>query len=359
MVRVEGAGRSTAVSNEQTAVKTAVKQPEKQPLIAENSQSKLNETNFSANLTAFKLSRTPPPGQGTTSSGNGTQTTYRVGDPTRPPIFHDNGFLQNPSNRRDPNPIPTIEPTQDDREYYNDQRSNAGWAQRLLSLGFDENSELPSWLPEGIRNKFEQNKHFLDSPDGIDAYRHFLEGNGADRTFDYERFVRDDAAGQVVLNNATADLQRGVEDIYNQMIANDPSLANKPVTFRVTGGVITVGNGTVADGSSFPYPATDNWQKAIGGHSIWSSGTVTVTPPQTAGGKPQFSMRMTLHAEDRYNFNPNQRDIETNAPDALRGRLEQVGLARQYMNYATLQRDVTWSQGNISTPGGTVSRPPR
>lgn len=355
MLRIDGgANNTTAVSTRQTPVRNDLKSPQNQPFEAEKTNTRLMESNFTASVLAVRLARTPMPGQGTKSSGNGTETNYRVDNPSRPPIFHDNGFLQNPSDKRDPKPVATTEPTQADRDYYDDQKSNVGWARRLLSLGFDENSELPGWLPEGIRSKFEQNKKFLDSPDGIDAYKHFLEGGGSDRTFDYEKFVKDDPSGQTVVNNATTDLQKGVEDLYNQIIAKDPSLAGKTLNFKVTGGAITVGGAT-----KFPYPATDNWQKAIGGHSIWTSGTVTVTPPQTAGGKPQFSMRMTLHAEDRYNFNPNQKDIETKAPDALRGRLEQVGLAKQYMNYATLQRDVTWTQGSITAPGGTVSKPAR
>ncbi len=68
---------------------------------------------------------------------------------------------------------------------------------------------------------------------GIEAYRHFLEGNGADRSFSYDEFVSEDPSGQTVLNNAIADTQRGAEDLYNQMIARDPSLAGKPITFDI------------------------------------------------------------------------------------------------------------------------------
>lgn len=318
------------------------------------SSTKAAEVNFAGQVTAAKVQGRSPIGTGISSSGSNTETTYRVGDPARPNIRHDNGFLQNPNDRTDPVPRPTIPPTQADRDYYNEQKSNVAWAQRLIGLGFDANSELPGWLPDGIEQAFNNNKHFLDSPDGIDAYRHFLEGNGRDRQFSYADYINDDASGRTTLNNATRDLQRGVEDIYDQIISDDPQLADRPFTFKVTGGQITAGAS-----ADFPYPATDNWQKAIGGHSIWSSGTVTVTPPTTPGGKPQFSMRMTLHAEDRYNFNPGQADIETGAPDSLRGRLEMTGLGHQYMNYAEYRQDVSWSQGNITRAGGTTTRPVR
>lgn len=266
------------------------------------------------------------------SSGSGTETTYRVGEPTRPPIHHDNGFLQNPNDRDDPTPMATVSPSQADIDYYNDQLNQVKWAQRI------DNFNIP------FRDEDDEARR-LD--DGIAAYRHFLEGNGEDRTFSYDKFVDEDPSGQTVLSNATTDLQRGVEDIYNQMIADDPSLRNQTITFDVTGGVITVGAS-----ERFPYPATEDWQKAIGGHPIWTSATVTVTPPSTPGSDPTFSMDMTLHAEDRYNFNPGQSDIATGVPDATRGKLEQTGLAHQYTQYATLEREVTWTQGDIS---GTTS----
>ena len=117
----------------------------------------------------------------------------------------------------------------------------------------------------------------------------------------------------------------------------------------MTGSQIGVGGS-----GSFPYPATENWQKAIGAHVIWNSADVTVTPPAKVGDPPQFSLRMTLHAEDRYNFNPGAADIATGQPDSDNGRFEVSGLAKQYINYATLQRDVKWNGGNIA--GSTKSQ---
>lgn len=289
---------------------------------------------FRGAMMAAKLKRGGAPApvkppSGLQSGGGNTETAYRIGNPARPPIRHDNGFLQNPNNPNDPTPIAAVKPSPADIDYYNDQLSQVKWAQRI----------------DGVRIPFtdkDNTARRLD--DGIAAYSHFLEGGGADRTFSYDKFIDEDPSGQTVLRNATTDLQRGVEDLYNQAIAADPSLKDKPLTFDVTGGAITVGAG-----DKFPYPATEDWQKAIGGHPIWTSGTVTVTPPATTGGKPQFSMDMTLHAEDRYNFNPGQADIATGVPDATRGKLEQTGLAHQYTQYGTSERHVTWSAGDIAT----------
>ncbi|HEX8368087.1 MAG TPA: hypothetical protein VF604_06065 [Pyrinomonadaceae bacterium] len=319
-----------------------VNQPARDTGASENApvafRTRAYEQDFAARYTLAKLNfrRTPdkpapppaPPTPNLKSSGSGTETTYRIGNPTRPNIQHDNGFLQNPNNPNDPKPISTVAPSQADIDYYNDQLNQVTWAQRI------DNFNIPFRDEDDTARRLE---------DGIEAYRHFLEGKGADRNFSYDEFVSEDASGQTVLNNAIRDTQRGAEDLYNQMIARDPSLAGKPITFNVTSGAITVGGS-----DAYPYPATENWQKAIGGHPIWNSATVTVNPPTEAGGRPQFSMNYTLHAEDRYNFNPGQADIATGVPDATRGKLEQTGLAHQYTQYATLDRSVSWTQGNIS-----------
>ena len=273
-------------------------------------------------VTASQAQQLPP--VTTKGSDIATVADYTTGPPRRPPIHHDNGFLQNPNDPKDPNPIPTIPPTDADRQALKDWRNKLEWAERA------------QWLPIGPHTDIE---------DGLAAYRHFLDGKGQDRTFSYDKFVRDDDAGKTTLENATRDVQLGAEEIYRQMVAQDPSLKDRPVTFLMTGSQIAVGNS-----DKFPYPKTENWQKAIGGHQIWMSATVTVKP----GDPPSFSMRMTLHAEDRYNFNPGAEDIATGTPDAANGRFERTGLAHQYMNYATLERDVTWTGGK---PEAGTSKP--
>jgi hypothetical protein len=176
-----------------------------------------------------------------------------------------------------------------------------------------------------------------DLPDALAAYRHFLYGHGTDRTFSYERYVANDPSGRVTLSNAILDAQRGAESLF---AAHFAGLAT--VSFQMTSSAIPVGAS-----ASFPYPQTQNWQKAIGAHMIWLSADVTVAsgvPPAI----PRFRMTLTLHAEDRYNFNPGAKDIATGIPDSDNGVFEITGLAKQYMNYSTLQRQVEWS--GISTP---------
>jgi len=263
-----------------------------------------------------------------------TDADYRVGAPQRPDIWHDNGFLQNPKDSRDPKPLSTIEPTDADKAYYQEQvrLSNGGMIATAI--------RADKWAKWAIPDQYEK---FLDSPDGIKAYRHFLVGQGSDRTFSFDKYVNDDASGKMTLRNVTIDLQKGVQDLYAKMLQTDPSLVGQSISFQVTGDKISVGSS-----AQYPYPATDNWQKAIGGFSVWSSADVTVTPSKTPGGEPSFLMNMTLHAEDRYNFNPKQHDIETGTPDSLRGRLAQTGLAKQYMHYGTLSQEVTWTGGEVA-----------
>jgi hypothetical protein len=301
--------------------------PEEQP-VDDSTFTNGGESTLPANVQrSFLLARNEP--QFTTSGAN-TEATYQTGDPKRPNIRHDNGFLQNPNNPSDPNPISPRSPSWDDRLAYAKQLAKADAALAAVELG------VPKWATPDQFDKY------LDLPDGIRAYHHFLTGNGADSSFSYDKFVRDDPAGKTILNNAIGDTQRGAEDIYRQMVANDPSLANKTVTFKMTGSQIGVGGSN----SAYPYPQTENWQKAIGAHSIWNSATVTVRPASEPGGKPTFEMKFTLHGEDRYNFNPGATDIATGQPDSDNGRFEATGLAHQYMNYGSLTRDVTWTGGS-------------
>lgn len=109
----------------------------------------------------------------------------------------------------------------------------------------------------------------------------------------------------------------------------------------------------------YPYPATENWQKAIGAHFIWIDGeaTVNVNP---AGKIRSFAIEMTLRMEDMYNFNPGAKDIATGTPDADNGRFEVTGLGREYLNTAVLMRSLSLNlplgfTGDLRTAAGGVS----
>lgn len=107
--------------------------------------------------------------------------SYTIGPPIRPAIHHDNGFLDRFSARA---------PTFADRAKF------AEWTTLL------EAAEAGQGVPLLPHN---------DLPDALAAYRHFLFGEGADRTFSYERYVSTDASGKTTLDNALLDFRRGAE----------------------------------------------------------------------------------------------------------------------------------------------------
>ena len=97
-------------------------------------------------------------------------------------------------------------------------------------------------------------------------------------------------------------------------------------------------------------PATEEWQKVLGSYDMWSSADVFVA------GK-MITMRVTVRAHDRYNFNNGSVDIVTGEPDAANGRFAQLGWASGFNTSGSLSRDVTWplgseSQADVSEPLG-------
>ena len=243
--------------------------------------------------------------------------TYTVGPPVRPPITHDNGFLDRFA-RRSPN--------------------SSDWVRLSRWIATLEAAEAAQGVPFVPHN---------DISDALGAYRHFLFGNGRSRTFSYERFVANDRSGAKTLENAIIEAEQGAQQIYWTQYPGQAT-----ARFSMTGTALSCGGGP--NGSLFPYPATENWQKAIGAHYIWLSAEVTVTNPS---GLPNYTMVMTLHAEDRYNFNPGASDIATGIPDSDNGMFEVTGLAQQYDHFSTLARTASWTRAG--TPSSVSEGPGR
>ncbi len=251
-------------------------------------------------------------------SARGPRAAYRFGEAEAPAMPHDNGHLQNPKDAHDDQPMDTVEATPSD------------YLQLAKWHTFLQGSEL-------IRG---------DMTDANAAYRHFLEGDGADRTVPFERYLREDASGVRTLDSATKDTQRGAQEQYAKLLAKDPALADETVTFEMTGTAISAG-----DTAAYPYPDTENWQKTIGGFSLWTSADVTVTPTENG---PKYELQMTLHAEDRYNFDPSKKDVASGIKDEENGRFEQTGLAQQYTNRGEASRRIEWT-GDADTAVATSS----
>lgn len=224
-----------------------------------------------------------------------TSGKYSIGPAARPKIIHDNGFLDQ---------FTPEEPDMSDRAQL------AYWRTKLEGA-------------EALRP---------DLVDATAAYRHFLYGLGHDRTLNYERFIENDTSGAILIKNLTSDFQNNITII-----------GKNRDSFLVTSQPFSVGNTNL-----YPYPATENWQKAIGAHIIWVSGSVKIETD--ANGIDAYDAEITIHMEDRYNFNPGAADIATGIPDSANGRFEITGLAKQYMNYGTITRQLKWKHKDGSKP---------
>lgn len=63
-----------------------------------------------------------------------------------------------------------------------------------------------------------------------------------------------------------------------------------------------------------------------------------------------FYAVMTINAEDRYNFNCNQKDMDNGIDDGSNGRLEITGLGKQFMQFGKVTRSLTWIKGKTAIP---------
>ena len=166
--------------------------------------------------------------------------------------------------------------------------------------------------------------------DATAAYRHFLDGNGEDRTISYIDYLKDDPAGRRSLQSIIQDFTEQVEVI-----------GKNRENFRVTSEVYAIGS----DSHSFPYPETENWQKTLGGHVVWVSADVKIRYRPSID-EDWYEAQVTIHMEDMYNFNPGQSDMETGIPDSENGRFEITGLGHQYMHYGTYSFPLEWKEGS-------------
>jgi RHS repeat-associated protein len=169
-----------------------------------------------------------------------------------------------------------------------------------------------------------------DLVDAVAAYRHYLDGTGTDMEVDYSKAYRDDKNVRAGVNNEIAAAQADAERLT----------ATGGPRFTMTGDVERLGN-----------PATENWQKTIGQHYIWGHADVTVCADK-------FTMTITIHEKDRYNFNRGAHDIATGLPDDANGRFAVLGWAKSFITNGKVVKKVTWKKGEIGSTT-KVEEPPR
>ena len=187
--------------------------------------------------------------------------------------------------------------------------------------------------------------------DATAAYKHFLvDNNGAPLTIRYEGFLTEDANGQTVLKSAVDDTRAGILDLFDAKFPKPPA-TTKTDKLQATSEAVSVGR--ALPDFRYPYPASENWQKAIGGHALWISAAATIASDQVARLR-KVEIIMTLHAEDMYNFNPNGVDIATATSDLENGRFEIVGLGTEFLQTATVNRTITFTIPLAKQPDNRV-----
>jgi hypothetical protein len=215
--------------------------------------------------------------------------TYQEGPATRPDIQWDNGF------KYDPKASPTA----------------GDWASWYKYGSLLYGSEALSHLPDGTR-----------------AYEHYRDGTGTDLAVDYEKAFRDDTSIHDGVQAEILSAQAEAERLRGELGKD---------CFSMTGSAVLVNS------------ATENWQKALGGHDIWGAGSVTFDPSTST-----YTMKLTLTMEDFYNFNKGQADIATGLPDTENGRFEVFGWAKSFYSRGKIERTITWQEGNIgAAPPGS------
>jgi hypothetical protein len=182
-----------------------------------------------------------------------------------------------------------------------------------------------------------------DLIDAVFAYEHFLLDNGTPYHFSYDRFLTSDESGQRVLASVLADARQGALDLATGLARRESPLWLQ--TFQMVSGVVEV-----ADCERYPYPSTENWQKAIGGHAIWISANVEMAIDPTAKTMT-LTVALTIHAVDMYNFNPDNHDITTGIADAENGRFEVTGLAHEFLQTGEATRTFSFQAPLPPMPG--------
>lgn len=176
-----------------------------------------------------------------------------------------------------------------------------------------------------------------DLKDACAAYEHYLFGQGAPLVLDYERFATTDPSGTAVLQSALEDARIGAVELHDRSLSTTPRAARTD-SFTMVSDVVVVGD----QDDRYPYPETENWQKAIGGHAVWMEASVRVVS-DPAAQRRQFEIDLVMHAEDMYNFDPEKADMATGTPDEANGRFQEVGLAHEFISTGMAVRKIEFS----------------
>ncbi|WP_076264089.1 WXG100 family type VII secretion target [Intrasporangium flavum] len=253
-------------------------------------------------------------------------------------------FGPNPSPSPGPAPTPTTPPPPattgtggpvDGYDFGEPKKPDIPWDE-----GFDYDSKDATWHDYVAKAewmaKLEAGRALKsDLDDATAMYAHYWDNDGEPARFDYEEGYKEDPS---IARNVNGEVSRTAAAV-------DEMVRNGNTHFSMTGGAHP----------ATAYPQTENWQKTIGGYQQWSSADVTVE-------NGQVTMKVTVHAEDYYNFNPDQKDIASGAGDNENGRFTEIGWAKPFPSSGDVTRTVTWPVGSppptVDVGPGDVERTP-
>lgn len=153
--------------------------------------------------------------------------------------------------------------------------------------------------------------------DSYDFYGHFRENTGTPKTFDYEKAYRDDAA---IRNYVNTDLNASLQAANEAVMAGQTDVT------------------LYSPKHSVPNPATENWQRTIGGHTMYTDTDVTVRGDTVTA-------TVTVYARDKWNFDRGKSDSGSGTPDAVNGRFEELGWGKSFETSGSVTRTYTWKVG--------------
>ena len=157
----------------------------------------------------------------------------------------------------------------------------------------------------------------LQHYDSADFYGHFRENTGTPKTFDYEKAYRDDAA---IRNYVNTDLNASLQAANEAVMAGQTDVT------------------LYSPKHSVPNPATENWQRTIGGHTMYTNTAVKVEGDTVTA-------TVTVYARDKWTFNRGEHDSGSGTPDAVNGRFEELGWGKSFQSSGSVTRTYTWKVG--------------
>ncbi|MFI6323703.1 hypothetical protein ACIBG8_39680 [Nonomuraea sp. NPDC050556] len=166
--------------------------------------------------------------------------------------------------------------------------------------------------------------------DALAAYSRYTDASGAPLEVDYGEGYKEDKNIKLTVDNEIISAQQWAEKIFKQT-----GMTEFPMTGLPSAAKKLSGTGYATD--------TENWQKTLGNYQVWSSAVVTVKDGQV-------TMRITVNAEDMYNFNRDDKDIATGAPDNENGRFSTLGWAKPFRTHGSITKTLTWPLGQTADP---------